>query len=82
MVSTIVNAVLSLGKKKKIDLQEKLGFSSLTAITNKFARDSWSARDLIKVAELCDMDLMFVSKDKQIMLPITDEPKKKAGDEV
>lgn len=82
MVSTIINTVLTLNKKRKIDLQKKLGLSFLTGVTNKFARGSWSARDLIKVAELCDMDLMFVSKDRQIMLPITDEPKEKVGDEV
>lgn len=82
MINAAINAVLALNNKKKVDLQQKLGLKHKQGLATKAYRGSWSARDLIKVAELCDMDLMFVSKDRQIMLPITDEPKEKAGDAI
>lgn len=80
MIAHSIRAALAMHGKIQKDLKSVLNGVSEQAISNKFTRQTWTAKDLIKVAELCDMDLMFVSKDRQIMLPITDEPKEKAGD--
>lgn len=72
-VSDKVEAVLSLSGKKKIELAEALGLGSKQAMTNKFSRDSWTATDLIKVAELTGCKLQFVFPDDQrIMLTMDD----------
>mgnify|MGYP005822692173 FL=1 len=61
-VSTKVKAVLSLSGKDHAGLASRMGISS-QALSNKFYRDSFSAADLVKVADYCEIDLCFMSKD-------------------
>lgn len=61
-VSTKVKAVLSLSGKDHSGLASYFGIST-QALSNKFYRDSFSAADLIKVAEYCGTALCFVSND-------------------
>ncbi len=61
-VSSKVKAVLSLSSKDHSGLASYLGIST-QALSNKFYRDSFSAADLIKVAEYCGTALCFVSND-------------------
>ena len=64
-VSDKVKAILALNQKKKIELAEALGLGSKQAMTNKISRDSWTASDLIRVAELTGCTLQFVTSDGQ-----------------
>lgn len=61
-VSSKVKAVLSLSGKDHSGLALHLGIST-QALSNKFYRDSFSAADLIKVADYCGTALCFVSND-------------------
>ena len=61
-VSSKIKAVLSLSSKDHSGLASYLGIST-QALSNKFYRDSFSAADLIKVAEYCGTALCFVSND-------------------
>lgn len=75
-VSDKVEAVLSLSGKKKIELAEALGLGSKQAMTNKISRDSWTATDLIKVADLAGCKLQFVFPDDQCIVLTMDDIKK------
>lgn len=61
-VSTKVKAVLSLSGKDHAGLASYMGISA-QALSNKFYRDSFSATDLIKVADYCGTALCFLSAD-------------------
>jgi len=61
-VSTKVKAVLSLSGKDHAGLASYMGISA-QALSNKFYRDSFSAADLIKVADYCGTVLCFLSAD-------------------
>ena len=59
--------------KKQLDLAANFGMSKQT-MGNKMARNSWSARDLAKVAKFCDCRLAFIMPDGQyIFLEVDDE---------
>lgn len=75
-VSDKVEAVLSLSGKKKIELAEALGLGSKQAMSTKISRDSWTASDLIKVAELAGCKLQFVFSDDQTIGLTTDDIRK------
>ena len=49
-VSNIVKGLLAIRGKKQIDLATCFGMTKQT-MSNKFARNSWFATDLIKVAD-------------------------------
>ena len=49
------------------------------AMNNKFYRDSWSAEDLIKVAEITGGKLALVYPDGQQLLFLAEDPEGKAG---
>ena len=67
-VSNQVRALLNLTGKKQIDLQEALGMGSKQSLNNKFSRDSWSAGDLVKVAEFTGCKLAFILPDGERVL--------------
>ena len=50
------------------------------AINNKFYRDSWSAEDLLKVADITGGKLMLVYPDGQQILIQLDEQKAPEGE--
>lgn len=61
--SAVSMALAKCGKRQR-DLADPWGVSK-SAISNKFYRDSWSASDLVKVAEILGCKLMFVFPDGQ-----------------
>ena len=54
---------------------------TVAAINNKFYRDSWSAADLMKVAEITGSRLAFVFPDGQQLFFSPDEPAEKKAEE-
>jgi len=63
-VASKVKALLNIKGKKIQDLAECFGMSP-QAMRNKLSRDSFSAADLIKVAQFLDAELSFVISDNQ-----------------
>lgn len=61
-VSDKVKAILQLSGHKQMELAEHLGMTA-QSMNNKFNRDSWSAKDLLAVAEFADCKLAFVLSD-------------------
>ena len=63
-VSDKVKALLALSGKRQVELAEAFGMLPQT-LNNKFRRDSWSGRDLARVAAFCGGELAFVLPDGQ-----------------
>jgi len=69
-ISQKIKSALNLGKKKQIDMAEYMGMKKQT-LGNKFSRDSWSASDLIKVADLTGSKLALTFPDgSQVLFTI------------
>lgn len=66
-VSDKVKAVLSLSGKKQMELAECFGMSK-QVMSNKMARDSWSAKDLARVADFTGCKIGFILPDGQHIL--------------
>lgn len=64
MVSEKVKALLALSGKRQVDLAEYFGMTS-QSMNNKMNRDSWSAKDLVKVAEFTGSKLAFLLTENQ-----------------
>lgn len=62
VLSTKIKALLNLSGKDHAGLAEHLGISK-QALSNKFYRDSFSAADLVKVADFTESCLSFVFSD-------------------
>lgn len=71
-VSEKVKAVLTLSGKKQMDLAEHFDMSK-QVMSNKMARDSWSAKDLARVAEFTGCKVGFVLPDGQCIYLDADE---------
>lgn len=71
-ISDKVKAVLALAGKKQQDLAQIFGMTKQT-MSNKFARDSWSGKDLAKVAELVGGQLAIIMPDGQTITLGIDE---------
>ena len=63
-VSRTVKALLNMRGKKQLDLAEEFEMSK-QAMSNKIARNSWFAKDLVKVADFCGCKLAFIMPDGQ-----------------
>lgn len=71
-VTEKLKALMSLKGKKSVELAEYLGISS-QSMRNKFSRGSFSAEDLIKIANFLDCSLEFKIDDTQkIVLTLDD----------
>ena len=64
MTSDTVRALLALSGKRQNDLAQHFGMSKQT-MSNKMARNSWSASDLLKAADLCNSKLVFIMPNGQ-----------------
>lgn len=79
-VSSKIKALLAMMEKKQIDLAEHFGMTK-QSMANKMRRDSWSAGDLISVADFCGCKIAFICPDGQhIYLSSENEHKKSPGD--
>ena len=63
-VSDKVKGLLALSGKRQIELADYFGMTKQT-MSNKMARDSWSAKDLARVAELVGCKIGFLLPDGQ-----------------
>lgn len=71
-IASKIKALIALKGKDQAGLAAHLGISS-QALYNKFYRDSFSAEDLIKIADYLGCPLAFVSDDGvQIILDKSD----------
>ena len=61
-ITSKIKSVLQIAGKKQTDLADSMNMVKQT-LNNKMTRDSWSASDLIKVAELTGSKLAFVFPD-------------------
>ena len=64
MISEKIKAILSLTGNKQADLARHLSIAP-QSVANKMSRDSWSACDLVTVAEMVGAKLEFVLPDGQ-----------------
>ena len=64
MAISQINAILQLKGKKKTELAKYLGMNS-QSLSNKFSRNSFSAGDLIKIANFLDCSLTLEIDSKQ-----------------
>ena len=63
-VTEKIRALLSLSNKKNIQLAAYLGISP-QSMQNKLSRGSFSAEDLIKIAEFTGSELAFSTQNNQ-----------------
>lgn len=63
-ISDKVKGMLALTGKKQIELAEVFGMSKQT-MSNKMARESWSAADIAKAAKFCGCYLAITMPDGQ-----------------
>ncbi len=71
-VANKIRALLRLNNKKNSELAAYLEMTP-QSLTNKLNRDSFSAEDLIKIAEFLECELSFDTKDGvKILLDTTD----------
>ena len=61
-ITSKIKSVLQISGKQQKDLAEHMNMVKQT-LNNKMSRDSWSASDLIKVADLTGSKLAFVFPD-------------------
>lgn len=72
-VSDKIKGMLALTGKKQNDLAEAFG-TSKQVMSNKMARDSWPAKDLVKAAEFCGCKVAIILPDgQQIFIDLNDE---------
>ena len=67
-ISNEIKSLLELKGRKKSELQKHLGLKHPQALTTKFARDSWSAEDLIKVVTFLGGELIIRIDGREIKL--------------
>jgi len=70
-VGNKIKSAMGIKNKNKQDLAEALNITE-HAITAKFYRDSFSAEDLIKIADCLGYSLDFASNDSRITFNIND----------
>ena len=73
-ITSKIKSMLLLKGKTSEDLADYLGISK-QAVYNKFNRDSYSADDLIKIADFLEMELAFIVDSKQRFTLETDDIK-------
>ena len=80
---TVSNAVRMAVAKKGMNQAElaKAWGVSAQAINNKFYRNSWSAEDLMKVADITGGKLAFLYPDGQQILILSEKPEIPEKDE-
>ncbi len=79
-ISNTVKGLLAIRGIKQIDLAIHFGMSKQT-MSNKFARNSWFASDLVKVADFCGCKVAFILPDgQQIIIEDDGDEKRKTPD--
>lgn len=63
MVTRTVKAAAALAGLDRAQIAQALGVGTAQAVSNKYTRGSFSARDLVKIATACGYNLAFVGAD-------------------
>ena len=71
--SSRVKALLELTGVEQTDFSVAFGMTTPQAMNNKLRRDSWSARDLAKAAQICGAKLAFILPDSSQLIISPDE---------
>ena len=71
MLTDKIKALLALKGKKNVELAKYLGISP-QSLRNKFARGSYSAEDLIKIADFLGCNLLFEIDNQRFVLDMND----------
>lgn len=80
MISEKVKALLSLTGTKQSDLAGHMGIAA-QSVANKMNRDSWSGKDLAKVAEFVGGQLAFILPNgQQIFIDCSEEDQNDSQD--
>lgn len=66
-ISGTIKGLLAICGKKQNELAEAFGMSKQT-MSNKMARESWSAADLVKVAAFCGCKVGIILPDGQQLI--------------
>ena len=78
-ISNKVKGIMSYKGKKSYELAEYFGISA-PAMRNKMSRDSFSAEDLIKIADFLNCKLAFLIDDDQKTILDLNDIIEKAGE--
>lgn len=71
--SSRVKALLELTGVEQTDFATAFGMTTPQAMNNKLRRDSWSAKDLAKAAQICGAKLAFILPDGSQLIISPDE---------
>lgn len=71
--SSRIKALLELTEVGQTDFAAAFGMTTPQAMSNKLRRDSWSAKDLAKAAQICGAKLAFVLPDGSQLIIAPDE---------
>lgn len=63
MITRTVKAAAARAGLDRAQLAQALGVGTAQAVSNKYTRGSFSARDLVKIATACGYSLAFVGAD-------------------
>ena len=74
-ISDCVNMALIKSKKRKTEMAEYWEVASPAVINMKFVRDSWSGKDLVRLAEVTGAKLMLVYPDGDTIQVVSDVDK-------
>ena len=66
-----INFLMKEQGKSRFDIAESLKISE-AAVSNKFYRDSFSAEDLIKIADCLDFNLAFINENQKTIFDLND----------
>lgn len=80
-ISANIKALLTLCGMKQFDLMQPLNMSSRQSLSNKFANERWSAKDLVDISRLCGCKLAFIMPNgQQIFIEDNGSEKEKSPD--
>lgn len=66
-ITAKIKALLAMSNKKNVELARYLGVLP-QSLQNKFNRGSFSAEDLIRIADFCGAELVLLLGDDRIVL--------------
>ncbi len=66
-LTTKIKAITQLKNISNDELAECLGISK-QVLNNKYYKDTFTTKDLFKIADLCEVDLCFADKKNRIVL--------------
>lgn len=81
MITRTVKAIAALAGLNRAQLAQALGVGNAQAISNKYTRGSFNARDLIKIAAACGCRLAFVDASGRVVVAFDSSDATKNADQ-